>query len=91
MGEEDLVRPRRYALPHNLDVIDIVLYLSEEDLWTGGEAFMLGNVLKYVIRSGVNMDSETRLRDWKKARAYLDRLITTTEAKSIARLSDEGT
>lgn len=45
-----------------------------------GLGFHLGNTVKYIARAGVKGGADQELEDLKKARWYLDRLITSIEA-----------
>ena len=47
-----------------------------------GLSFTLGNCVKYVLRAG-KKDSETRLKDLRKALDYLQHEIEIEEAKHI--------
>jgi len=57
--------PKHYQLPNGFQVIDLTSQLD----------FCSGNVVKYVARAG-NKAGESTLDDLKKAKYYLDRLIT---------------
>ena len=57
--------PSHYQLPNGFQVIDLTSQLD----------FCSGNVVKYVARAG-NKDGESSLDDLKKAKYYLDRLIS---------------
>jgi hypothetical protein len=45
-----------------------------------GEGFCLGNAIKYLLRAG-RKPGQSAVQDLKKARWYLDRLITSLEGK----------
>ncbi len=72
--------PKHYQLPNGFQVIDLTSQLD----------FCSGNVVKYVTRAG-NKEGESSLDDLKKAKYYLDRLITqelekTNESSSEAKV-----
>lgn len=66
MAKQDLVNhpPHYTAHPSGVECIQIVEHMN----------FNLGNVVKYVWRSGIK-DTSTTIEDLKKARFYLDREI----------------
>lgn len=61
-----------------IEVIDVIEAYAPTN-------YHLGNVIKYVCRSG---HKGSELMDWKKARWYLDRLITTREKDDGITVSD---
>lgn len=67
--------PNHYQLMDGVEVIDIIDHiLSRADL-TPPQDFCLGNVIKYVLRA----DLKNGVEDYKKASAYLHRLINSME------------
>lgn len=51
-------------------------FISENDL-----CYFKGNIIKYIVRAG-KKSFEPELDDLKKAKAYLDKLITLKESES---------
>ncbi|KAA9238587.1 MULTISPECIES: DUF3310 domain-containing protein [Aerococcus] len=67
--EETKIKPEYYRQDvDGPDVIDVIDMLGIEDGYVG---FMIGNVLKYLVR----FPFKGGLEDLLKAREYLDRLI----------------
>lgn len=75
-SKEDKIKPNYYSLNIkgvDIEVMDIIEYVTKG--MTGLEAFSIGNVIKYVIRS----KNKNGLEDLKKAEEYLHRLILKKE------------
>lgn len=68
--------PSHYQTNSGLEVIDII-NAATEDL-VGIEAVCVGNTIKYLCR----WKKKNGLEDLKKARWYLDRLITNKEKEN---------
>lgn len=69
-GRRVAIKPDYYG--RNRDVIDFIY----DELPDSADAFMVGNIVKYVIM----FPMKNGLEDLLKARTYLDRLIERTEA-----------
>ncbi len=74
MTKEEVYSPGHYTAG-GIEVIDYLrAKLTPEEL----RGFLRGNCLKYLSRAGLKGDAAT---DLKKARWYLDELITATDAE----------
>lgn len=73
--KETVNHPSHYQ-GNGWETIDIISDATKD--LTGEAAFSLGNVLKYCIRAG----KKNGIEDYKKARWYLDRLISYLESES---------
>lgn len=62
------------------EVIDIIEEFTKD--YTGAQAFAMGNVIKYVLRSG----KKNGIEDLKKAQWYLNYLIKDMEVKEANRI-----
>lgn len=62
------------------EVIDIIEEFTKD--YSGAEAFAMGNVIKYVLRSG----KKNGIEDLKKAQWYLNYLIKDMEVKEANRI-----
>ncbi len=72
--EENIKKPKHYKLNGlEIESIDIVKAVSSE--YEGVNAFYIGNILKYLIRS----KKKNGLEDLKKSRVYLNWLIEEIE------------
>lgn len=67
--------PPHYQTSNGLETIDVIEGFTED--LTGAEATNTGNVIKYICR----WKHKNGLEDLKKARWYLDRLISYVEKK----------
>lgn len=69
MADKDAIRPTHYTSlrPEPIEVIE-----------SWGLGFHLGNAVKYIARAGKKHNA---LEDLKKARWYLDRIITLMQPK----------
>lgn len=65
--------PPHYQTSNGLETIDVIEAFTED--LTGAEATNTGNVIKYICR----WKHKNGLEDLKKARWYLDRLISHVE------------
>lgn len=73
--EKDMVNhPDHYKTESGLEAIDVIEAFTAD--LTGYEAVNTGNALKYLCR----WKKKNGLEDLKKARWYLDRLITHVES-----------
>lgn len=72
--------PPHYQTSSGLETIDVIEAFTEN--LTGYEATNTGNILKYICR----WKSKNGLEDLKKARWYLDRLITLVEKQNEKKL-----
>lgn len=87
--EKDMVnKPPHYQSPFPIKVPDnygdyIIVHIQALDVikaW--GLNFNLGNVIKYILRSGKKGTTEKYLEDLKKARFYLTEEIEALEEKN---------
>lgn len=72
---DNVNHPQHYQSKSGLETIDVIEAFTED--LVGGEATNTGNVLKYMCR----WKSKNGLEDLKKARWYLDRLISIVEKR----------
>lgn len=72
---DNVNHPKHYQSKSGLETIDVIEAFTED--LVGGEATNTGNVLKYMCR----WKSKNGLEDLKKARWYLDRLISIVEKR----------
>lgn len=71
---DPVVRPPHYQTETTYETINVLdAWMSPEEV----HGFLRGNVLKYLSRAG---KKEQALKDYKKARWYLERLIKTLES-----------
>lgn len=77
--EPEAIRPSHYDLGVGQDLRVMDLVKAHTTGVFGFEGFLLGNVLKYVLRY---QKKGQPLQDLKKARRYLDLLIVETENAS---------
>ena len=71
--DKDKSNPSHYdQFPDGIQPLDVIM------AW--GLDFCSGNIVKYIARAG-NKSGESKLDDYRKARTYLDRLITREEKK----------
>lgn len=61
--------PSHYHLPSGRELFDVIEEVVEDP-----ESYHLGNIFKYVTRSG-KKDPGKEIEDLRKARRHLDRLI----------------
>ncbi|MDF7636941.1 DUF3310 domain-containing protein [Leuconostocaceae bacterium ESL0958] len=66
-GKEELVNPDRYTASNGMQVFDVI------DAF--GLDYYVGNVVKYVVRH----KKKNGVEDLKKARVYLDHMISKYE------------
>ena len=71
---DNVNHPAHYQTSSGLETIDVIEAFTEG--LTGFEATNTGNVIKYICR----WKNKNGLEDLKKARWYLNRLISTLEA-----------
>lgn len=65
--------PDHYQTQNGLEAIDVMEAFTED--MTGAEAFLTATILKYMLR----WKKKNGIEDLKKARWYLDRLISKLE------------
>lgn len=75
VAPDNVNHPAHYQTSSGLEAIDVIEAFTEG--LTGWEAVLTGNVIKYILR----WKNKNGLEDLKKARWYLDRLITKIERR----------
>lgn len=71
----DEIRPQHYKIMPNVEVMDVISAILDRTDYTPSECFMLGNVIKYVLRA----DQKNGTEDYRKAVTYLKALIESRE------------
>jgi hypothetical protein len=71
----DEIRPQHYKIMPNVEVMDVISVILNRCDYTPSECFMLGNVIKYVLRA----DMKNGVEDYKKAITYLKWLVESLE------------
>jgi hypothetical protein len=69
------VKPPHYKIMPNVEVMDVISAILDRTGYTPSECFMLGNVIKYVLRA----DQKNGTEDYRKAVTYLKALIESRE------------
>ena len=75
--DSDEIRPDWYKITPDTEVMDVISAILDRCDYTGAESFMLGNVIKYVLRA----DQKNGTEDYKKAVTYLKTLIESREGE----------
>ena len=70
--------PSHYQMKNGIEVIDVIRGTLDD----GFASYCLGNVIKYVCRSGKKTNA-TALEDLKKAAVYLNWLIEIKESEDM--------
>ncbi len=73
---DNVNHPKHYQSKRGLETIDVIEAFTED--LTGAEATNTGNVIKYICR----WKHKNGLEDLKKARWYLNRLISIVEERN---------
>lgn len=73
---ENIAHPHRYQSSSGMECIDAISAITEDK--SGCEAFMIGNIVKYLWR----YKKKNGIEDVKKAKVYMDMLIEKLEEKS---------
>lgn len=74
-NDDNVNHPAHYKAQNGMEAIDVIEAFAQS--LTGTEAVCTGNALKYLLR----WKQKNGVEDLKKARWYLDRLITHMETK----------
>lgn len=75
MIKDNTAHPHHYD-GNGLDVFSVIKAFAPDEY-----SFHMGNVIKYVLRSGKKGDPEDYITDLEKAKVYIDKMIDILRAK----------
>lgn len=74
MKEQDMVNSPPHYTSGDMETIDVIRHVTRS--YTGFQASLIGNVIKYSDRANFKGN---KLQDLKKAKWYMDRLVKEVE------------